>query len=218
LSDFVAELHRYYAVEPCILCGSIHPFVIHSYPKRKARNPETELNDNGLVVSAFCAISQSKGQQYTKRFLPDILVPGCVIRLDMTLIAVKAGIGTPELLEQACIMMGCIDERTAIRHVALATASIQQTNLHLSEVIAHTPETGENPGISPEMSDSETLKALLAAFILGLVRRGCTGKYPTELGTVHNFWRRFRANKPSTYAFSSCIGAGISVIHGGQSP
>ena len=218
LSDFVAELYRCAAVEPCILCNTIHLLTIHSYPERNSRDPATGLNCRMSVVCVSCAVAFAQGRQYTKRCLPDFLVPGCVIRLDATLSAVEAGTSTPALVEAACVLMGCIDDRTVKRHVALASAAGRRANLHVSEVIARNPGTMEKSDITRNMSTGETLRLLLAAIVLGLARKGHRGRTPTELGLVHEFWRREGSRKPSTYVFRNWNLSGKNVVHGGQSP
>jgi hypothetical protein len=200
------------------MCGTIHHLVIHCYPRRKARDPETGLNVGGNVVSAICAIAKAQGRQYTQRMLPDFLVPGCVIRLDATLAAVEAGIETAELLDEGCSLMGCIDERTVKRHVGLATAAIQRANLQLSHAMALTPETVDSPEVSPEKGALETLRLLLCAFVLGLARRGREERLPTERDLVQALWQREWKAKPSTCVFGEPAVADISVVHGGQSP
>lgn len=204
--------------EPCVLCGTIHQLAIHSYPGRNARDPVTGLNIAGHVVCVICAVALAQGLQYTKRMLPDFLVPGCVIRLDATLAAVEAGIETAELLDKACSLMGCIDERTVTRHVGLATAAIQRANLQLSQTMARSPETWESPDVPPDVGELETLRRLFGAFILGLARRAREGRRPTQRTLVQALWRREREAKSSTYVFGSLAGSGISVAHGGQSP
>lgn len=218
MSDFVAKLYRIFTVEPCVLCGTIHPFDIHCYPHRKARDPKTGVNVDDLVICAICEVAHEQGRQYTKRFLPDFLVPGCVIRLDATLLAVKAGISTPDLIQNACILMGCDDERTVKRHVKLATNSIQRANLYLSEVMALNPEIWDKPDILPEKNTQETWNLLTIAFMIGLARRGYTENNPTELSLIHDFWQREKLVKiPTGYVISNPIGS-VIVIHGGQSP
>ncbi len=218
LPDFVAQLQLNAAVEPCLLCNTIHLLTIHSYPDRNFRDPETGLNSRMLVVCVSCAVAFAQGRQYTKRCLPDFLVCGCVIRLDATLAAIEAGTGTPALVEAACAIMGCKDDRTVKRHVDLASAAIRLASLRMSEIIAENPETAAKPDITPDMGTGETLRRLLAAMLLGLIRKGHRGRTPTELGLVHEFWRREGPQKPS-----SCVSWNRSlsvknVGHGGQSP
>lgn len=218
MSDFVAQLYRYAAVEPCLLCNTIHLLTIHSYPDRNYRDPETGLNCRMSVVCVSCAIAFAQGRQYTKRCLPDFLVCGCVIRLDATLSAIEAGTGTPALIEAACVLMGCIDDRTVKRHVALASAAVRLASLRMSEIIAENPETAANPDITPDMSTGETLRLFLAAIVLGLIRKGHRGRTPTELGLVHESWRREGPQKPSSCVSRNRSPSGKSVEHGGQSP
>jgi hypothetical protein len=165
-----------------------------------------------------CAIAFAAGWQYTKRRLPDFLVPNCVIRLDTTLAAIEAGIGTPALVEAASLLMGCIDYRTVKRHVALASAAIQQASLCVSEIIAENPQVMEKPALVPDAGAGDTLRRLLAILMLGLVRQGHRGRTPTELGLVHDVWRREGSPKPSTCVCLNRSPSGKTVDYGGQSP
>jgi len=160
----------------------------------------------------------AQGWQYTKRCLPDFLVPGCVIRLDATLSAIEAGTDTPALIEAACGLMGCADDRTVKRHVALASASVRLASLRMSEISAASPETAIKPDISPDTGAGETFKLLLAAMVLSLARKGHRGRTPTELGLVHDFWRREGTPKSSTCVYRNRSLSGKSIEHGGQSP
>jgi hypothetical protein len=218
LSDFVAQLYLSAAFKPCILCNTIHLLTIHSYPERLFRDPETGLNRQMSVVCVSCEVSSAQGGQYTKRCLPDFLVRGCVIRLDATLSAIEAGTGTPALVEAACVLMGCTDDRTVKRHVALASASVRLASLRMSEIIAENPETAIKPDISPDTDTGETFRRLLAAMVLGLARKGHRGWTPTELGLVHDFWRREGTPKPLTCVCRNRSLSGKSIEHGGQSP
>jgi len=156
-----------------------------------------------LVVCVSCAVAFAQGRQYTKRCLPDFLVCGCVIRLDATLAAIEAGTGTPALVEAACAIMGCKDDRTVKRHVDLASAAIRLASLRMSEIIAENPETAAKPDITPDMGTGETLRRLLAAMLLGLIRKGHRGRTPTELGLAHESWRRERPWKSTAYVSRS---------------
>jgi len=194
----------------------VHSFVINSYPERFFRNPEAGKNEGIKLVSMICSLARTLGLQYTKRFLPDFLVTGCVIRLDGTLIAMKSGITTPKLIDEACLHMGCVDSRTVKRHVALATASVFKANLHLSQDIARSPEIWDTPHLLPDKSPQESFQQLLDAFKNGLGKMGKPQKFLTELGVIHLFWSG-KLN-PSTCVSPSSVGPAKSVDYGGQSP
>ena len=171
-----------------------------------------------LIVCISCTVAFAQGRQYTKRCLPDFLVPGCVIRLDATLCAIEAGISTPALVEAACGLMGCADDRTVKRHVALATAAVRLASLRMSEIIAASPTTAIKPDILPDTGAGESFRLLLTAIELSLARKGHRGRTPTELGLVHDFWRREGTPKPSTCVCRNRSLSGKSIEHGGQSP
>lgn len=116
--------------------------MIHSYPSRSYRDPES-LEDVWIpIVVVICAQAKDLGLQYTKRLLPDFLIPFARMRLDAV---VEAGRRKEEgsTLEECCRILGCIDLRTARMHlerieeaagkVALTLAESQAAAVHLHE-------------------------------------------------------------------------------------
>ncbi len=94
------------------------------------------------IVVIRCPVAQAKGQQYTKRMLPDFLIPHARMRLDRIIDAVKERERGADL-ELCSRIIGCIDLATARRHfrrlqkaasaVALLLAKGHATAPHLSE-------------------------------------------------------------------------------------
>lgn len=135
-----------FRTEPCSLCGNVHPLDIHSYVPRSYRDPERG-EDVWIEIPVFsCAKAKSKGLQYTKRLLPDFLIPYARMRLDKVVEAGRDKEGGSSL-EKCCRILGCLDLRTARMHlkrlevvvktVALALAEKQAAAVHLHEHNTH---------------------------------------------------------------------------------
>ena len=94
------------------------------------------------IPVSICATAKAEGRQYTKRMLPDFLIPYARMRLDKV---VEAGRGkeSGSTMEECCRLIGCIDLRTARMHlkrleeaakaIALTLAERQAAAVHLHE-------------------------------------------------------------------------------------
>jgi len=87
LQEFLQELIDRYRHAPCVLCGEVHALQVHCYPERKIRDPKEGTNQSILIVSIICEGAKQLGRQYTKRMLPEFVVPECNIRHDRVLVA-----------------------------------------------------------------------------------------------------------------------------------
>ena len=110
----------------------MHPLVIHSYPTRSYRDPESQEDVWIRIVLIICRQAKALGRQYTKRLLPDFLIPYARMRLDKVVEAV----GDKEsgsTLEECCRILGCIDLRTARMHMRRLEKAVQEVALTLAE-------------------------------------------------------------------------------------
>jgi hypothetical protein len=113
--------------------------VILSYPQRKWKSPEDGHDHNIRIICIICGRAREQGKQYTKRILPGFLKPYCRVRLDLSLEYYSTNYthsGTYDL-EDACNFLGCIDIRTARRHLCDLQSNLPVINLELSQVLAH---------------------------------------------------------------------------------
>jgi len=125
-------------------------------------------------VCIRCDRARVAGERYLKRLLPEFVIPGCVIRLDA---AVKA-LETADTLEDACDIMGCLDERTARRHRDAAAAAIARVCLRLAEEISFVPHLARPPWTPPGTKPTDVLTGLLAAAEGARIQRGgCPAPY-----------------------------------------
>ena len=121
-----------FETKPCPLCGEVHPLVIHSYVSRSYRDPD-RLEDVWIhIVVALCAQAKALGRQYTKRLLPDFLIPYARMRLDKVVEAVGEK-ESGSTLEECCRILGCIDLRTARMHLERIDEALKEVALTLAE-------------------------------------------------------------------------------------
>ena len=128
----------------CLLCGQMHRLHVHDYLGRLVRSAEGE-NQEILIVSIICYEAKRRGRQYTKRMLPEFVIPECNIRLDRVLKLVQARSVRSVDSDEACRMLGAMDERTVRRHLWWAEQVIEVTLVALSEVLAGLAAIGALP-------------------------------------------------------------------------
>lgn len=138
---------------------------------RKHREREQRENDTIIVPVILCLVARAGKRQYTKRLLPEFLIPHSVIRLDNLLEA--AELPESERGETAfCELIGCLDPRTARRQLRRLASAIEEVSLDLTRWRAATPELGELPEISPRTPPGERLTILFDSAIRASERAG----------------------------------------------
>lgn len=182
------------------MCGEIHRLYVHGYPHRCCRDRESGENERIDVVAILCPIAQAAGKPYSKRLLPDFLIPRCVIRLD-DLVEAAEEVRPGKDVEKTCRILGCIDARTARTHLkrldhAIATAAVQ-----LVERRAMAPELGELPHTTPQTVPLARLEALCRTESEAALRAGAGTSEPSSLRQILQavLWKPC-GKKPSTYA------------------
>jgi hypothetical protein len=194
----VHQFHRNSLKTPCSLCGVVHPGRIHDYVERKYRDREKRENTVIVVPVIVCSIAQDQGKQYTKRLLPDFLIPRSVIRLDYVLEAARLP-ANEQSMERVCDLLGCIDPRTARSRMRALTEAIGEVSLDLSRERASRPELGEVPHTSPDTSLLERLEGLYEAECSARERAGTSWPLPPSLRQLlQAAMGKHRGEKPST--------------------
>ncbi len=156
-------------------------------------------NDSVRILQIICYGAKYEGKQCTKRLLPSFLISHCVIRLDTTLQAYNVPSKGQEQVEEACILMGCIDERTVHRHLAAIKLAVEASSLQLAELIASNPELGSFPEHEPHESSIGRLQTLLKETALQYLRSGNVMRVPNLLQILQSNLKNIRKKKPSTY-------------------
>jgi len=86
----------------------------------------------------ICKGAKNLGEKYTKRLLPDFLLPYRVIRSDKILEAQQeAQQEDSEELGKVCSLLGCIDLRTARKYLEYGKKSIKKASLAIAERLSH---------------------------------------------------------------------------------
>ena len=118
--------------------------MIHSCVSRSYRDPET-LEDVWITIPVrYCSRAKALGRQYTKRILPDFLIPFARMRLDNVIEAGRKK-ESGSTVEECCRIIGCIDLRTARMHLKRLEEAVKTVALTLAESQAaavHFHETG----------------------------------------------------------------------------
>lgn len=88
----------------------------------------------------LCYFEKAAGRQYTKRMLPSFLEPFCVIRRDLALAAFNNFENNERLKtsnkEEIALRLGCIDLRTASRHMRLIAEKLHSTQNQICDFLS----------------------------------------------------------------------------------
>ena len=177
----------------------MHPGRIHGYVPRKYRERQSWQNLTIIIPVILCPVARAQKTQYTKRLLPEFLIPHSVIRLDNLLEA--DDLPENERSERAvCDLIGCLDPRTARHQMRRLASAIDAVSLDLTRRRAATPELGELPEISPGTPPGERL-AILFDSEVGAGQRAGTISALLSLRQLLQaaMWKK-RGNKPSSLA------------------
>ncbi len=184
------------------MCGEIHRLHLHGYPHRSCRDRESGENLRIRVVAIRCPIAQAAGMPYTKRLLPDFLIPRCVIRLD-NLVEAAAETEPGRNVEETCRILGCIDTRTARAHLKRFEQAVAAVAVELAERRTMAPELGELPQTTPETPPLARLQVLYRSESEAALRAG-DGVLPISLRQILQavLWK-LPGKEPSTCACPS---------------
>lgn len=185
------------------MCGEIHPLQVHCYPERKIRDPKQGTNQIILIVSILCERAKQLGKQYTKRMLPEFVIPECNIRHDRVL-AVVAGQQAERIdISLAGEILGTVCERTIRRHVRAIEGMITEAMKEAAELLA----TLLSFGVVPDMKVCDTLYGRLVSVVEQLneaARKmgGGRGKPITEGACTHRVYCYRRSRKDLSISLS----------------
>ena len=154
------------------------------------------------MVSIFCVGAKAAGNPYTKRLLPDFLIPRCLIRLDYLVESARDDRCAGDV-EARCRILGCVDARTADKHRRRFRTALETVVVELAQRRAMRPELGELPDADPETPLFAQLNALWMSEGEAALRAGA-GKVALSLRQILQAGLRKQPRKePSTFACSS---------------
>ncbi len=189
-----------FSISPCTLCNTIHPLIINSYPSRCHRNPETGTNDRIKIIQIICLNEKEQGKTYTKRLLPDFLLPYGVIRADKVIEATKDDHTIK--IENTCSILGCIDFRTARKYIKMFNNTVDFISIVLAKKLSEYLKENLIPAFNPETAPLSYVHVLISKFI-GLQDYIHGSQSQSQIYTLcwflSRYWRRGRVNIPSTY-------------------
>lgn len=144
----------------CPLCGEFHRVKFHSYPSRTCDSPNGERLRQ-KVVTILCTKEREAGRTYTRRMLPEHIIPRSPLRSDGLVRLLESGRDRgPGFLDEACAALGCVDPRTARKHIRALTDAAQAKLAVIARLDAETAAPGADSPFPPDIH----LFALLALF------------------------------------------------------
>ena len=188
---------RKYQRTECVLCDEVHELHVHAYLERKVRSPDDGENHAIGILSIICAEAKAhQGRQYTKRLMPEFVIPECNIRLDRVLVLEEEE--DPEASgseDWSCSILGCVDGRTVGRHREWIARIVTETLKVGSEVLVQLPSFGVLP--EPQIGQSEygQLRRVLAALHLAAVRMYGQRREPPVIRCVQGVYWWVRGRK-----------------------
>jgi hypothetical protein len=119
-------VYAFFLIFGCPLCGNKHPPRIHSYPRRRTQTGNQSYQVI-RVVTVVCVNRQINGEHpNTKRFLPPSLIPRSPLNCAGLLELLNSGPDKYRIsVDEACAALGCIDPRTARKHIRYVRQSTQ---------------------------------------------------------------------------------------------
>lgn len=112
------------------------------------------------MVVIQCSATREAGKQYTKRLLPDFLIPYSPIRMDRVLEAEHARRVDGAPLEDCSLIMGCLELRTVRKHLKNLQKVSEEAALEISRELSHVPQYARLPETDPEQNSVMRLYTL----------------------------------------------------------
>ncbi len=148
----------------CPLCGEHHELAILSYPWRWSIDSDN-VRLRGRVVTLICVALRGTGRQYTKRMLPGHLIWRSPLSSEgLAKLLAENQAGKPGFNNAACAALGCIDPRTARKHISAVLAAVAAKLPILAELLATAPGQSDDKVAVPDQNPFVRLDALWSRF------------------------------------------------------
>ena len=181
------------------MCALVHAVKLHQNRiRRLVRDPETGDNEEILICAICCQRSREQGGQYSKRILPEFVIPEANIRMDRVLVCLQR-FGTAGKLdyEAACRILGTVSLRTVDRHMGAARQMAQAAVAACGELLVMLMGFGQLP--AAQVSDPDEYRDLwLLIAALNEAGRRHHGQRGTAVGPqtcLHLFYVQRRARR-----------------------
>ncbi|NQT60057.1 MAG: hypothetical protein HQ557_13825 [Bacteroidetes bacterium] len=109
----------------------------------------------------ICKRAKELGKKYTKRLLPDFLLPYRVVRSDKTLEALQK---SSHKLDEVCSILGCIDFRTAREYLEYGKKAIKKSSLAITERLSRFSSKILTTPFRPEQDFISCFHSLVARY------------------------------------------------------
>ena len=147
------------------------------------------------MATIICRASRGTGRPYTKRMLPEHLIPRSPFWSEGLVKLLERGRdGCPGFTDAACAALGCLDSRTARKHIRYVCAAVEAKLPVLAELLAS--GRSEGPSFAPGTNPCVTLCLLWDTFLK--TAQELSGSLVALslrpllwLGPSLEFWRRF---------------------------
>jgi len=121
-------------------------------------------------VAILCQASRDAGRSYTKRVLPEHLIWRSPLSSEKIVGLLEAGTDTaPGFTNEACAALGCIDPRTARKHINALRSSVAAKLPILAELGAAAPSSTESHAFLPGTNPFVILNLLWDGFLKATV-------------------------------------------------
>jgi hypothetical protein len=145
----------------------------------------------------ICKRAKKLGKKYTKRLLPDFLLPYRVIRSDKTLEIQQED---PGELEKVCSLLGCIDLRTARNYLELGKTAIKKASLAITEHLSHFSSKILSTLFRPEQDFISCFNSLVARYnMLQIHLYGAKGIQYSRAYFIGLNWNFVHQNKSTNH-------------------
>ncbi len=145
----------------------------------------------------ICKRAKKRGKKYTKRLLPDFLLPYRVIRSDKTL---EVQHEEPGELEKVCSILGCIDLRTARNYLEFGKKAIKKASLAITEHLSRFSSKILSTPFRPEQDFISCFHSLVARYnVLQIHLYGGKGIQYSPLYFIGLNWNAVHRNKSTNH-------------------
>lgn len=147
------------------------------------------------MATIICRASRGTGRPYTKRILPEHLIPRSPFWSEGLVKLLERGRdGCPGFTEAACAALGCLDPRTARKHIRYVCTAVEAKLPVLAELLAS--GRSEGPSFPPGTNPCVTLCLLWDTFLKAAQElSGSLAAFSLRpllwLGPGLESWRRF---------------------------
>lgn len=175
---------------------------IHSYPWRSYLDSATERVWIQIVVIQ-CSAARKAGLQYTKRLLPDFLLPHSPIRMDLVLEAGRRRREEKASLEDCSLVMGCLELRTVRKHLNNLEITAALSVLDLTGELSHTPQYARLPEAAPDQCAVMRLYTVHGIYLRAAAAAGRPA-IPLRQILLTHWWKLARGSPTSCVSSIAC--------------